>query len=111
MIKIALRLMDGCNVLWMPQSRESLALRVMHTLCDVVRDDPQHGMGWTRWHERVFYRGDDDIERPLSQIWEDQPSPRELGYLVAAVQFLDRFLVYPRFRAVSGHTSEQEAGL
>ncbi len=101
------------DVLWMSQCREDLALRFLRAVCDVVRDDPQHGLGWSRWNDRVFYRCDDGVARPLSAIWGDRGAPPVLGRLVGLVHLLDRCLTHPRLRAALRPASpgEEEAGL
>lgn len=57
------------NVLFMPHYRESFSERVIQNIWDILRDDPQHRLGWIRWTDRVFYRCDDGIERPLAKLW------------------------------------------
>lgn len=62
---------DGwSDVLFMPQYREPFKLRIIHNICEVLRENPEHCMGWTRWTDRVFYLCDDGIIRNLSQLWE-----------------------------------------
>jgi len=77
-------------VLWMPQSRERRSVRYLRVLGDIVRDDPHHGLGWTRWNERFFYRCDDGVVRSLSAIWGDGSAPLVMNRIVTAVQLLDR---------------------
>jgi len=64
------------EVLFMPQYREPLKLRMIETMCDIVRDYPEFPIGRRRWNERVFYRQDDGVVRPLAAIWQrDEPWP------------------------------------
>ena len=58
------------EVLFMPQYREPLKLRMIETMCDIVRDYPEFPIGRRRWNERVFYRQDDGVVRPLAAIWQ-----------------------------------------
>jgi hypothetical protein len=105
---------DGrSEILWMPQYRDSIAIRVLRTVCDVVRDDPQHGLGWNRWSDRVFYRCDDGAARAVSEIWGDGRAPRVLSRMVASIQMLDRFLAHPWLRSAPRWSGpgEEEAGL
>jgi hypothetical protein len=60
------------QVLFMPQYREPLALRILEMCWDVLRPHPEHS-GRERWIDRVFYRGEDGVARPLSAIWQDEP--------------------------------------
>lgn len=105
---------DGVSeVLLMPQQREHLALRFLRAVCDIVREDPQHGMGWTKWPERIFYLGDDGIAQPVSVVWGERRAPRLLSGLVKSLQQVDRLLAHPRLRAALGWRTpdEEEASL
>lgn len=65
---------DGWSLpLILPQYHEPHARRVMQTICDVLRDEKEHGLGWTRWSDRFFYRCDDGSVKPLSALWGDSP--------------------------------------
>lgn len=62
---------DGISdILFMPQYREPLRARFVGTMCDIVRSYPDFPAGRRRWSERVFYRGFDEIVRPLSAYWQ-----------------------------------------
>ena len=56
----------------MPQYREPLGLRILEMCWDILRPHPDQS-GREHWIDRVFYRGDDDVARPLSSIWQDEP--------------------------------------
>lgn len=61
---------DGwSDVLFMPQYRDSLRFRVLENLCDIIADDPNHGMGWVRWSDRVFYVTDEGIVKSMTEFW------------------------------------------
>jgi len=64
---------DGwSDVLFMPQYREPLKLRILQNMCDILEDDDQHSMGWTRWSDRVFYLTDEGVEKSLNELWGDK---------------------------------------
>lgn len=61
---------DGWSrVLFMEHYREPLKLRIIQNMCAVLREDPEHSMGWRRWSDRVFYLCDDGMERSLTELW------------------------------------------
>jgi hypothetical protein len=100
---------DGrSDVLWMPQQKQVAAARLFRAVRDVVRDDPQHGMGWTHWDDRVFYTCDDGVTRPLSAIGDCGAATQILGRLVGSVQLLDRALTDPRLKAVTRWAAAEE---
>ena len=59
------------NVVFMPQYRESMALRILETAWDILRPYPEY-RGRERWTDRVFYRGEDGIAQPLSAVWKNR---------------------------------------
>jgi hypothetical protein len=62
---------DGhSTILFLPQYREPMAMRILEASWDVLRSYPEYP-GRERWIDRVYYRGEDDVARPLSAIWED----------------------------------------
>lgn len=64
------------DVLFMPQYRESLPLRVIETIWDIVRDYPERPIGRKRWSDRVFYQSESGLVQPLSTLWKgDGPWP------------------------------------
>ena len=56
------------HVLFMPHYREPMALRVLEASRDILRDYPDYP-GREHWTDRVFYRGEDEAARPVSEIW------------------------------------------
>jgi hypothetical protein len=61
---------DGwSDVLFMPEYRIPLKLRIMQNLCDILEDDPGHSLGWTKWSDRVFYLTDEGVEKSLNELW------------------------------------------
>ncbi|HVZ16883.1 MAG TPA: hypothetical protein VG897_07195 [Terriglobales bacterium] len=60
------------NLLFMPQYQQSLSMRMLHTVNDVVRYMPDHPLG-ANWDDRTFHPGPQGDIRPLSQIWDKTP--------------------------------------
>ncbi len=73
------------SVLFMPQYREPMALRVLESVWDVLRPYPEYP-GRERWTDRVFYRGEDGIARSLSMLWGDR-LPWMVPPVTGTVQF------------------------
>ena len=64
------------DVLFMPQYREPLRLRVIETMWDIVRDYPERAIGQRRWSDRVFYQWEDGTVQSLAAIWHNsEPWP------------------------------------
>ena len=38
-------------------------------MCDILEDDPSHGLGWIKWSDRVFYVTDEGIVKTLTEFW------------------------------------------
>jgi hypothetical protein len=72
--------------LFMPQYREPLGLRFLEAERDILRPYPEYP-GRERWTDRIFYRGDDGVARPLSVIWRDR-APWMLNGAAGLVQLL-----------------------
>jgi hypothetical protein len=61
---------DGwSDVLFLPQYREPLKMRIIENMCDILEDDPNHGMGWVKWSDRVFYFTDEEEVKSLRVFW------------------------------------------
>ena len=58
------------DVLFMPQYREPLRVRMIETMWDIVRDYPEFPEERRRWSGRVFYEQMDGEVRPLSALWD-----------------------------------------
>jgi hypothetical protein len=61
------------HILFMPQYTQPYALRVLHTLIDVIREYPDYSIGTRRWDERVFHPDSAGVVRSLSLLWEKPP--------------------------------------
>jgi hypothetical protein len=59
------------TVAFLPQYREPMPLRILQASWDILRRYPEYP-GRTQWTDRVYYRGEDGIARPLSMIWKDR---------------------------------------
>jgi hypothetical protein len=57
------------DVLFLEQYREPLRMRIIENMCDILEDDPNHGMGWVRWSDRVFYLTDEGDVKSLNVLW------------------------------------------
>jgi hypothetical protein len=77
------------HVVFMPQYREPIKVRVLQTMVDIVRDYPENVHGRRTWSDRVFYR--DSLmgaTLPLAQIWSDG-GPVIVKRFVAAMRLLE----------------------
>ena len=70
----------------MPQYKDPIALRILESSWDILRPYPEYP-GRERWTDRIFYRGEDDVSRPLSEIWS-QGAPWTLNSVTGLLQFL-----------------------
>jgi hypothetical protein len=67
------------NVLVTRQYREPFGLRILRSLEEILRVYEEHGRGWRRWTDRVFYRCDDNVVRSLSDLFSrGVPAPIQL---------------------------------
>ncbi len=57
------------DILFLPQYRDSIKMRILENMCDILEDDPRHAMGWTRWSDRVFYLTDEGIVKSIHELW------------------------------------------
>ena len=64
----------------------------MQNVEEIMRDHPNHGRGWRRWSDRVFYQCDDGAVRSMTEL----SSPRALG----AAQWIIRGMGLLRSRPV-----------
>jgi hypothetical protein len=81
------------NLLFMPQYREPMALRILQTSGDILRRYPEYP-GRVRWIDRVFYRGEDGTARPLSLIWKDRAP-----WMVTGAASIVEFVATTRLRS------------
>jgi hypothetical protein len=62
------------HLLFMPQYREPLPLRLALGVLDVMRDYPDYSAGSRRWDERVFHADQTGEIRPLAEMWRKPPA-------------------------------------
>jgi hypothetical protein len=55
------------------QYLEPLPMRILQNLEDILGDQEDHALGWTRWTDRCFHRCEDGVTRSLSELWTDEP--------------------------------------
>lgn len=63
------------HLLVMPQYRESLTLRLIHAIADVMCDNESHTHGWRHWTDRVFFRRANGQVTTLSESWRGCGQP------------------------------------
>jgi hypothetical protein len=82
--EFAAEVRDGVShVMFLPQYREPLTLRILGTLCDVLRDMPELA-GRERWTDRVHFSPAPGTRVPLSSKWTDD-GPAIVRYFVKCV--------------------------
>lgn len=80
------------SVVFMPQYREPMPVRLLEAIWDILRPYPEYA-GRERWTDRVFYRGEDGVARPLSAIWGDR-----MPWLIRPATGLIQFAAMPGMR-------------
>ena len=93
------------HVLITNQYRESFALRILRSLEEILQDYDGHGRGWRRWTDRVFYRCDDNVVRPISSLFP-RGLPRPIQLFVDAVAFARHCGLARTFRRVMPRQQE-----
>jgi hypothetical protein len=66
--------------------REQYAMRIVHSMVDVLRTFDRHANGWKLWSDRVFYRCDDNHVRSLTELFGAKP-PVAVAVFVGVMQF------------------------
>lgn len=61
------------EILLLPHHFQRHSLRVIHHIWEILRDDPDHGLGWARWDERVFFTDKHGVDRCLREYWGERP--------------------------------------
>ncbi|MBS1874291.1 MAG: hypothetical protein JSU00_13830 [Acidobacteria bacterium] len=61
------------EVLFTEHYFEAFPSRILQNVQDVMADHENHGHGWVRWSDRVFYVGDDGEARALRSLWKHTP--------------------------------------
>jgi hypothetical protein len=60
------------DILFMPHYRENFKVRIIQNMCEVLREDRDHSLGWQKWSDRIFYLCDDGKERSLNTLFADK---------------------------------------
>jgi hypothetical protein len=75
---------DGwSDVLFMSQYRETLKMRILENMCDIIEDDPHHALRWVRWSDRVFYRTDEGSDKSLTEFFSGRSFPGVIDRFVS----------------------------
>lgn len=85
------------TILLMPQYNEPRKLRLMETIHEILSDRPDHGMGWVRWSDRVFFLNPEGTTRSLTAFWGERQPP-VVQQFVGAVRLLGRKEFRPALR-------------
>lgn len=75
------------DVLFMPQSREPLKVRLLDGVIDAVSEHRDLPAGRRSWTDRVFFRCEDGVVRPLSSLWQGD-GPRIVKLFMGSVRLL-----------------------
>lgn len=91
----------------LPRFRESRKVRLFEAAFDILRDHPDHGMGWVRWSDRVFYRRKNGTVASVAELW-GRGQPGAVAGAVNLMALLGRQQVRPALRWA---LAEREAAL
>jgi len=84
---------DGfSDIVLLPHYFENRTLRIMQTIGEIVREAPDHAMGWRRWCDRIFYEDGDGAVRPAAWAWNGSCAPWLPEAFVAAMSLADTAL-------------------
>jgi hypothetical protein len=78
-------------------SLDPRALRLLHTIADVMSEMPGHARGWKRWTDRIFYRDESGRVRSFSELWRDGP-PLALQLIARTLRLTRHETVRQAFR-------------
>jgi hypothetical protein len=70
------------TLLFMPQYQQSVIMRMIRTLNDVVGDIPEHPIG-AHWDDRTFHPDATGVMRPLSELWDKAPRFIAIAFAMA----------------------------
>jgi len=84
-------------VMLLPRIRESRKVRLFETAFDILRDHPDHSLGWVRWSDRVFYQGKDGMVTSLADLWGCR-QPGAVSNLVGLMGLLGKQTLRPALR-------------
>ena len=80
---------DGkSEVVFMPQYKEPMKLRLLQTMWDIVRDYDDQPEGRKHWNDRIFYRANDGCIQPLSAVWKGE-GPAVVKQFLMLIRLVD----------------------
>ncbi len=69
-----IRIDQRSHILVMPQYEESLSIRTLQAVLDVIREYPEHAPGCRHWDDRVFHPDQNTSgDQPISALWKEPP--------------------------------------
>lgn len=92
---------EKSEILFMPQYRQSITLRMLHNVLDVVGEQPAHSLGWTHVCDRVFHCCDDGSHKSLTQLLGGRV-PRPVRALTGVAHMMRRQPVRSALRLALG---------
>ncbi len=102
--EFAAEVRDGhSEVALLPTYGHAFRLRILRDLQDILSDRPSHGMGWTRWEQRVFWENHLGEVQSLAQIFPEK-TPIPVQVFVSAVAALRK----PVFSGLVNHLWGQD---
>jgi hypothetical protein len=78
------------EILITDQYREPFTLRIIQNIEEIMQEQPDHGWGWVRWSDRVFYECDDGEVRSLTTLFANRV-PRAVTVFVKAIGMMRRY--------------------
>lgn len=87
------------NILVTNQYREPFGLRILRSVEEILQNYDEHGQGWRRWSDRIFYRCDDGVVRSLTRLFSrGVPGPIQL--FVNSIALLRQCGMQRTFRSI-----------
>jgi hypothetical protein len=100
-----IRRQQRSHVLLMPQYAESMCMRTIQTLIDVIREYPEYPVGLRRWDGRVFHPDHiTNIDRPVSTFWDTPPA--FLERIFSAIRLLEHTTVSQVLTGILGDEAD-----
>ena len=93
------RLKKRSHVLFMPQYKESRTYRVLRTVCDILRHDERHELGWAHWSDRIFYHKRGGGAESLTDLWSPRGAPVVVRSFIGLMTLLEKDSVRAALRS------------
>lgn len=104
--EFAAEVRDGYSNLFITkQYMEPFTLRVLASIEDILRDHENHGRGWRRWSDRVFYICDDGVTRSATELFQNRV-PGAVQVFVHSIEMIRRGALRHAFRATMARNEE-----